>query len=83
MLALGVLFLTPALRRRKAIMRSMVCGIAITAVIGCGGHTSASSGAASPTVQATSPGIYTFRVTATDASNAQLTTSTNLTITVE
>jgi hypothetical protein len=34
-------------------------------------------------VQATSPGIYTFRVTATDASNAQLTTSTNLTITVE
>jgi hypothetical protein len=83
MVALAVLFLAPSSRRRKTMMLFIACAIAITGVIGCGGQSSASSGAPSTRAQATSPGSYTFRVTATDASNPQLTSSSNLTITVE
>jgi MYXO-CTERM domain-containing protein len=82
-LALAILFAAPSLRRRKTTVLFIVCGIAITAIIGCGGHGSAGSGTPTQTTPATTAGSYTFRVVATAASNAKLTDSANLTITVE
>ena len=78
-LALALLFLTPSLRRRKTTLLLIACGIAI---IGCGGGGTATS-APPPTTTATTPGTYTFLVTATDASNAKVSASANLTVTVE
>ena len=78
-LALALLFVTPSLRRRKTTLLLIACGIAI---IGCGGGGNASS-TPPPTTPATTPGSYTFLVTATDASNAKVTASANLTVTVE
>jgi hypothetical protein len=79
-LALALLFVTPSLRRRKTTLVLIACGIAI---IGCGGGGTASSGSPPTTTPATTPGSYTFLVTATDASNAKVTASANLTVTVE
>ncbi len=79
-LAFALLFVVPSLRRRKTALLLAVCGIAI---IGCGGGGSPSSGTPPSGTPATTPGSYTFRVTATDASNANVTTSANLTITVQ
>jgi Chitobiase/beta-hexosaminidase C-terminal domain/FG-GAP-like repeat/Bacterial Ig-like domain (group 3) len=79
-LALALLFVTPTLRRRKTTLLLIACGIAI---IGCGGGGTASSGPPPTTTPATTPGSYTFLVTATDASNAKVTASANLTVTVE
>ena len=79
-LALALLFVAPSLRRRKTTVLLLVCGIAI---IGCGGGGSPSTGTPPSSNPATTPGSYTFRVTATDASNANVTTSANLTITVQ
>jgi sugar lactone lactonase YvrE len=79
-LAFALLFVVPSLRRRKTALLLAVCGVAI---IGCGGGGSPSSGTPPNSTPATTPGSYTFRVTATDASNANVTTSANLTITVQ
>jgi sugar lactone lactonase YvrE len=79
-LALALLFVAPSLRRRKTTLLLIACGIAI---IGCGGGGTASSTPPSTTTPATTPGTYTFLVTATDASNAKVTASANLTVTVE
>ncbi len=79
-LALALLFVTPSLRRRKTTLLLIACGIAI---IGCGGGGTASSGPPPTSTPATTPGSYTFLVTATDASNAKVTASANLMVTVE
>jgi len=79
-LALALLFVTPTLRRRKTTLLLIAGGIAI---IGCGGGGSASSAPPPTTTPATTPGTYVFLVTATDASNAKMTASANLTITVK
>jgi hypothetical protein len=53
-------------------------------VIGCGGGGSGGSQkSVQPNTPATTAGSYTFTVTATDAANSKLTTSTNVIVTVE
>jgi sugar lactone lactonase YvrE len=79
-LALALLFVTPSLRRRKTALLLIACGIAI---IGCGGGSTASSTPPPTNTPATTPGAYTFLLTATDSSNAKVTASANLTVTVE
>jgi sugar lactone lactonase YvrE len=79
-LAFALLFVMPSLRRRKTALLLAVCAMAI---IGCGGGGGPASGTPPVNTPATTPGSYTFRVTATDASNASVTTSANLTITVQ
>ncbi len=80
MIALALLFAVPSLRRRKTTLLLVVCGIVI---IGCGGGGNPGTGTPPASTPATTPGSYTFRVTASDASNANVTTSANLTITVQ
>jgi sugar lactone lactonase YvrE len=88
-LALVVLFFIPSLRRRKTTVLLLAFVFSISVAIGCGGHSGAGStaGSGSPAAAssspATSPGVYTFRVAATDASQATLTGFTDLTITVQ
>jgi sugar lactone lactonase YvrE len=79
-LAFALLFVVPSLRLRKIALLLAICAIAIN---GCGGGGSPSSGTPPGSIPATTPGSYTFRVTATDTSNANVTTSANLTITVQ
>jgi len=80
-LALGLLFGTLGLRRRKAALLLIACGIAI---LGCGGGGSGTSKSTPPpATAATSPGSYTFAVTATDASNTKATATTNLMVMVQ
>jgi len=53
-------------------------------VTGCGGGGGGGSQkSVQPSTPATTAGSYTFTVTATDAANSKLTTSTNVVITVE
>ena len=78
---LALLFGVPVRRRRMAMMKVVVCGIAT--LIGCGGGGGGSGSVSSPSTPATTAGSYTFRVTGTDASNAKVTASANLTIAVQ
>jgi sugar lactone lactonase YvrE len=80
-LALGLLVGAFGRRRRKAALLLVVCGLVI---VGCGGGGSGSTKSIPPpTTAATSPGSYTFAVTANDASNPKLTASANLTVVVQ
>ncbi len=80
-LALGLLVGTLGLRRRKAALLLVACGIAILGCAGGGGGTTKPT--PPPATAATSPGGYTFAVTATDASNTSVTASVSLTVTVQ
>ena len=78
---LGLLVGSFGLRRRRAALLLVACGIAI---LGCGGGGSGPTGSTPPpAIAATSPGNYTFAVTAADASNTKVTASENLTVTVQ
>ena len=62
-------------------MLLVACGIAI---LGCGGGGSGTSKSTPPpATAATSPGSYTFAVTASDATNTKVTATTNLTVVVQ
>ena len=83
-LAALILFGIPSRRHRWASALMVLLVMAGVGVIGCGGGgTGASQKAAPPTTPATTAGSYTFTLTATDAANSKLTTSTNVTLTVE
>jgi hypothetical protein len=82
-LTLALLFGVPSWRRRRVFVMVILCGvIAAAGVTGCGGG-AGSSPNPPPSTLATTAGTYTFRVTGTDATNAKITASTNVTITVQ
>jgi subtilase family serine protease len=71
-------------RRKRWASALMVLLVTIAGgVIGCGGGGSASAKSVQSTTPATTAGSYTFTVTATDAAHSELTTSTNVILTVE
>ncbi|MGB8536521.1 MAG: FG-GAP-like repeat-containing protein [Acidobacteriaceae bacterium] len=85
-LAVLILFGIPSRRHRWASALMVFVLLAGGAVIGCGGGGSGGGGSqksVQPSTPATTAGTYTFTVTATDAANPKLTTSTNVIITVE
>jgi hypothetical protein len=84
---LAMLFLCgiPARRRRFAAMLALLWVAVVSLAIGCGGgggggQTGSKTG---PAVPATTAGSYVFTVTGTDASNAAITTSTTVGVTVQ
>jgi hypothetical protein len=83
-LAALILFGIPSRRHRWASALMLLLVMAGGGVIGCGGGGGGvSQKSAPPTTPATTAGSYTFILTATDAANSKLTTSTNVTLTVE
>ncbi len=81
-LTLALLFGVPSWRRRRIFVMVILCGVIAAGVMGCGGGGGSSSNLP-PSAPATTAGTYTFSVTGTDATNAKITASTNLTITVQ
>ena len=83
-LAALIIFGIPSRRHRWASALMVLLLMAGGCVIGCGGGGGGvSQKSAQPTTPATTAGSYTFTLTATDSANSKLTTSTNVTITVE
>lgn len=78
---LALTFWMPTLRRRFRIT-AIICAIVVAGVIGCGGGSSVTLTPPIVTL-ATTPGSYTFTVTGTDSSNAKLTSSATVTVTVQ
>jgi hypothetical protein len=88
LLAALVMFGIPSRRRRWASALMVLLVMAGGGAIGCGGGGVGGGGggnqkAVQPSTPATTAGSYTLTVTATDAANSNLTTSTNVIITVE
>jgi hypothetical protein len=79
--ALALIFGVPSWRRRRALMMAILCGIGVAGMIGCGGGGSSSNSQTS--TPATTAGSYTFSLSGTDATNAKITASTNVTVTVQ
>ena len=80
----GLLMLgLPLCRRRKMSMLVLLMAIVASGAIGCSGGGSGSSSTSTPGIPATTTGNYTFTVTGTDSANTKITTSTNVTITVQ
>jgi hypothetical protein len=73
----------PSRRRRWISMLAGVCVIFIAGAIGCGGGGQGPPPPPPHVIPATSAGNYTFAITGTDASNAQITISTIVTLTVQ
>ena len=83
-LAALIMFGIPSRRHRWAPALMVLLVMAGGGVIGCGaGGGGASPKSVQPSTPATTAGSYTFTVTATDAAHSQLTTSTNVIVTVE
>jgi len=80
-LALACLIGVPSVRRRKALMMVALFAIVVTGILGCGGGGSTQT--PPPTTPATTAGTYTFSVVGTDSSNAKITASANVTVTVK
>ncbi len=80
-LALALLFGVPSRRRRKALMMVALLGAIVGGMVGCGAGGSTKT--SPPIIPATTAGSYTFSLTGTDASNAKITASTNITVTVQ
>jgi uncharacterized spore protein YtfJ len=74
----------PVRRRRWLAMLILPLVVVAFGVVGCGGNGSQSTGSSGGSgVPATTAGVYTFKVTATDASNTQITATANVAITVQ
>jgi hypothetical protein len=83
-LAVLIMFGIPSRRHRWASAVIVLLALGAAGVIGCGGGSGGESQkAVQPSTAATSAGNYTFTLTATDAANSKLTTSTNVTLTVQ
>jgi uncharacterized membrane protein len=83
-LAALIMFGIPSRRHRWASALIVLLVMAGGGVIGCGGGGgSASPKSVQPVTPATTAGSYTFTVTATDAAHSEITTSTNVILTVE
>jgi hypothetical protein len=61
----------------------MLLVVAAAGFIGCGGGGGVSPKSTQTSSPATTAGSYTFAVTATDAANAKVTTSINVSVTVQ
>jgi hypothetical protein len=89
LLAALLLFGLPKRRPRWTSAVAALLLLAAAGMTGCGGGGSSSQPPAQTTTTATSTsatstaGVYTFTVTATDATNAKLATAANLTVTVQ
>jgi hypothetical protein len=89
LLAALLLFGLPLRRPRWTSAVAALLLLAAAGMTGCGGGGSSSQPPAQTTTTATSTsatstaGVYTFTVTATDATNAKLATAANLTVTVQ
>jgi Pro-kumamolisin, activation domain/FG-GAP-like repeat/Bacterial Ig-like domain (group 3) len=82
-LALVVVFGVSSRRRRWLSMLIIISLTVAAGVIGCGGGSGSGSSSQSPGMPATTAGNYTFTVTGTDSSNAKITASANVTISVQ
>ena len=83
-LAALIMFGIPSRRHRWASALMVLLVMVGGGIIGCGGGGGgASSKSVQPSTPATTAGSYTFTVTSTDAAHSELTTSTNVIITVE
>ena len=80
-LACILFFGIPARRRSWRSMLGLLVVLSAMAGIGCGGGLNIPPN--KPTVPGTSPGVYTFSVTATDTKTATSTGSTTFTVTVQ
>jgi YVTN family beta-propeller protein len=76
-----LMFCVPSRRRRLLSMLTLLVVVVSVEAIGCGGG--GGSSPAPTSTPATTAGSYTFTVTATEATNASITTSTNVAITVQ
>jgi sugar lactone lactonase YvrE len=79
----GLLMLGLPLRRRKMSMLVLLMAILVSGATGCSGGGGGNSSTSTPSIPATTAGSYTFTVTGTDSANSKITTSTNVTITVQ
>jgi sugar lactone lactonase YvrE len=76
-----LMFGTPS-RRRWMLLLALIC-VFVGAVVGCGGGGAGGGGQSNGAVTpATTEGNYTFTVTGTDSTNAKITSSANITVTV-
>jgi hypothetical protein len=78
-----MLFCIPARRRRWRATLVLVLMSAGLGMIGCGGGGGSQSSPPPPVTPATTAGNYVFTITGTDTANAQITTSGNVTVTVQ
>jgi hypothetical protein len=81
-LACILFFGIPARRRGWKSMLGLLIFLSAMAGVGCGGA-STNIGPNNPSVPGTTPGVYTFSVTATDTKTATTTASTVITVTVQ
>ncbi|HEX4322708.1 MAG TPA: FG-GAP-like repeat-containing protein [Acidobacteriaceae bacterium] len=82
-LAAAMLFCIPARRRRWRATLVLVLMSAGLGMMGCGGGGGSQSSPPPPVTPATTAGNYVFTITGTDTANAQITTSGNVTVTVQ
>ena len=82
-LAFVLIFGVSSRRRRWLSMLAIVAMIAISGVIGCGGGSGSGGSNHGPSTPGTTAGNYTFTVTGTDTANAKITTSVDVTVTVQ
>jgi hypothetical protein len=69
----------PAQRRRWMSMLALLWIVVASVAVGCGGG----SGSSTQNTSGTTAGNYTFAVTGTDSTNASITTSTTVSVTVQ
>jgi hypothetical protein len=79
-LAALMMFGIPSRRRRWLSMLALIAVVAVAGMLGCGGGKPSTPPVTNP---GTTAGAYTFSVTGTDSANSTITTSTNVTITVQ
>jgi formylglycine-generating enzyme required for sulfatase activity len=80
LLAVVLIFRVPSRRRRRMWMLALIAVSVAACTTGCGGGGGQSTG---PSTPATTAGSYIFNVIGTDSANANITASTNVTITVQ
>jgi sugar lactone lactonase YvrE len=79
-LAALMMFGIPLRRSRWLSMLALIAVVAVAGMVGCGGGKPSTPPVTNP---GTTAGAYTFSVTGTDSANSTITTSTNVTITVQ
>ena len=79
----GLLMFRIPSRRRWTSLLALVCAFVVAGVLGCGGGGTGGGGQSNGAITpATTAGSYTFTVTGTDSTNAKITSSKNVTVTV-
>jgi hypothetical protein len=75
----------PARGRRWMVIPVLLWVFVVTGASGCGGggNSNAGSGSGGASIPPTTAGNYTFTVTAVDSANSSITSSINLTLTVQ